>query len=104
MEIYLSHSLYCLHGVRTQDKVKVKMSLCLIKHYAMKMYRGVEVWFHVFLASALFGGEWSSSRPGRFTHGEGCVGPRTGLEKKSCPYRDLKPDPSAVKPVARDNF
>jgi hypothetical protein len=32
----------------------------------MKAYR-VEVYFHAFLLSALDGGEWSASRPGRFT-------------------------------------
>jgi hypothetical protein len=38
-------------------------------HYALK-----EVWLHSFLSSALDGGEWSSSRPGRFTPGTHCVG------------------------------
>jgi hypothetical protein len=39
-----------------------------IKHYAM-VYRGVDVlvYIHMFLTSALAGGEWSASRPGRFT-------------------------------------
>jgi hypothetical protein len=44
---------------------------------------------HVFLNSALDGGEWSASRPDRFTPGEiapgthwigGWVGPRAGLD------------------------
>jgi hypothetical protein len=44
---------------------------------------------HVFLSLALVTGEWSASRPGRFTPGEsapgtywigGWVGPRAGLE------------------------
>jgi hypothetical protein len=44
---------------------------------------------HVFLTSALVGGEWSASRPGRFTprvtaHGThwigGWMGPRAGLD------------------------
>jgi hypothetical protein len=44
---------------------------------------------HVFLTSGLVGGEWSVSRPGRFTlgitaagtHWKGrCVSPRTGLD------------------------
>jgi hypothetical protein len=30
----------------------------------MKAYGGVDVWIHVFLTSALIGGEWSASRPG----------------------------------------
>jgi hypothetical protein len=58
-----------------------------MKHYAMKAYRGVNV--YVFLTSALFGNECSASRPCRFTPGEitadihrigGWVGPRTGLD------------------------
>jgi hypothetical protein len=48
-------------------KVKVKLSLCLTKHNAMKTYWGVEGLLQAFLASALVGGEWSASRPGRFT-------------------------------------
>jgi hypothetical protein len=29
---------------------------------------------YIFLTSALYGGEWSASRPGRFTPGEGAPG------------------------------
>jgi hypothetical protein len=36
----------------------------------MKAYGGVDVEFHVFLISELVKGEWSDSRPGRFTLGE----------------------------------
>jgi hypothetical protein len=36
----------------------------------MKAYGGVDVYIHIFLTSALIGGEWSASRPGRFTPGE----------------------------------
>jgi hypothetical protein len=42
----------------------------LIKHHAMKTYDGVEVQLHVFLTSALDGGEWLALRPCRFTPGE----------------------------------
>jgi hypothetical protein len=46
----------------------------------MKRYGGVDV----FLTSELVGGEWSASRPGRFTPGthwiEGWVDARAGLE------------------------
>jgi hypothetical protein len=53
----------------------------------MKTYGGFDVQIHVFLTSALVGGEWSDSRPCRFppekrapgTHWiGGWVGPRTG--------------------------
>jgi hypothetical protein len=36
----------------------------------MKAYEGVDVWIHIFLTSALVGGEWSASRSCRFTPGE----------------------------------
>jgi hypothetical protein len=53
---------------KIKGKVKVKLSLCLInKHYAMKAYGEVD---HTFLTSALAGGEWSASRPGRLNPGE----------------------------------
>jgi hypothetical protein len=55
----------------------------------MKTYGGVDVETHVFLTSAIGGGEWSASRPGRFTPGErdpgthrigGWVEPRVGMD------------------------
>jgi hypothetical protein len=55
----------------------------------MKTYGGVHVQIHVFLTSALVGGEWSASRPGLSTPGErasatnwigGWVDPRAGLD------------------------
>jgi hypothetical protein len=36
----------------------------------MKTYGGVDVHIHIFLTSALVGGEWSASRPCRFTPGK----------------------------------
>jgi hypothetical protein len=43
-------------------------------------YGGVDVQTHVFLTSALGGGEWSASQLCRFTSGEGAwMGPRTGM-------------------------
>jgi hypothetical protein len=56
----------------------------------MKAKVGMDVQIHIFLTSALVGGEWSASRPGRFTTGErapsthwigGWVGPRVGLDR-----------------------
>jgi hypothetical protein len=55
----------------------------------MKTCGGVDVWIHIFLTSALVGGEWSASRPCRFTPlrkapGSHCIGSwvdsRVGLE------------------------
>jgi hypothetical protein len=40
----------------------------------MKEYGGVDVQIHASLTSALVGGEWSGSRPGRFTPGEKASG------------------------------
>jgi hypothetical protein len=46
----------------------------------MKTYGGVDVYIHVFLTSALVGGEWSASRPGHFNCIGGWVGHRAGLD------------------------
>jgi hypothetical protein len=55
----------------------------------MEAYEGVDVYTHVFLTLALVGGEWSASRPGRFTPEErasgthwigGWVDPRTDMD------------------------
>jgi hypothetical protein len=55
----------------------------------MKTYGGVDVYIHIFLTSALAGGDWSASRPGCFTPEkgapgthclEGSVGSRAGLD------------------------
>jgi hypothetical protein len=62
---------------------------------------------------ALDGGEWSASRPGRFTHRErdpgthwigGCVGPRAvldtlGKRKIPSPRRELNPRTPIIQPV-----
>jgi hypothetical protein len=50
----------------------------------MKAYGGVDMQIHILLTSALVGGEWSASRPGRITPGThligGWVDPRAGLD------------------------
>jgi hypothetical protein len=55
----------------------------------MKAYGGVDVQIHIFLTSALAGGEWPASRSRHFTPGEraprtywigGSVGPRASLD------------------------
>jgi hypothetical protein len=86
--------------------------MCLTKHYAMKKYGGVGVYIHIFLTSALVGGEWSATRPGRFTPGERAPGTHwiegwwatepvwtTWRDEKSCPYWDSNSDPLGVRPV-----
>jgi hypothetical protein len=69
--------------VQLRYDVKVKLTLCLTKHHAMKTYWGIGA------TLALYGGEWSASRPGRFTPREGThgthwkggwVGPRAILD------------------------
>jgi hypothetical protein len=63
--------------------------LTLTKHYAMKASGRVDLWIHVFLSSALVGGEWSASRPCHLIPGERApgthwtgawVGPTAGVE------------------------
>jgi len=67
----------------------VKLSLCLTKYHTMKMYLlikydamkhtgGVELWPHIFLTSALDGGEWRASQPSCFISGERDPGTHTG--------------------------
>jgi hypothetical protein len=84
---------------------KVKSSLCLSKHHAMKTYWGSGL--HAFLTSALDGGEWSASWPSRFTPRErasgihwigGWMGPRAVLDavvmrKIPSPRRELNLEP-----------
>jgi hypothetical protein len=71
------------------NRGKVKLSVCLTKHYAIKAYGGLGVYIHVFLTSALVGREWSASLPLRFTPRQeapgthwirGWMGPRTGFD------------------------
>jgi hypothetical protein len=78
--------------VHTPDSIKLKLSVCLIKHHAMKTYWGVEIKAHKILTSALDEAEWSASRSGRFTSGgksfqppqftlvRRLKGPRSGLD------------------------
>jgi hypothetical protein len=79
----------------------------------MKAYGGIDIEVHISLTSALVGGKWSASRPGRFTPRErapgthwiaGWVDPRAGLDdwrsKNSWPHRDSNSDPSVVQPAA----
>jgi hypothetical protein len=40
----------------------------------MQAYGGVDIEINIFLTSALAGGEWSASRPCRFTPGERAAG------------------------------
>jgi hypothetical protein len=72
------------------NKIKVDLSLCVTKHHVIKTYGGVAIKLHYLLTSALGGGEWSASRPGRFNAGEislgtqgkeSCVSPRSGLDE-----------------------
>jgi hypothetical protein len=49
-------------------------------HYAIKTRDAVHVQLHIFLTSALDGGEWSASRPGRCTPGKRA--PRYPFDRK----------------------
>jgi hypothetical protein len=92
--------------------LKVKQS----RYTPWRRLGGEEVYSYSFSTSALDGGEWSASLPGRaFTPGErtpgthctgGWVGPRAGLDtevrgKIVCPRRRSNPDRPVVQPVVR---
>jgi hypothetical protein len=96
--------------------VKVKLSLCF--NYAPRHEGVLGKWMYSSthsLASAIDGGEWSASRPGRFTPRErdpgthwigGWVGPRAGLDavvkrKIRSPRRESNPRTPIVQPVAQ---
>jgi hypothetical protein len=71
----------------------------------MNAYGGVDVYIHVFLTSTLAGGEWSTSRPARFTPGTrwigGWVDPRAGVddvEKILDPTGTRTPTPRSSSP------
>jgi hypothetical protein len=91
-----------IRKTETSISVSVNTITLLLLHY-----------YNYYLTSALAGGEWSASRPCRFTPGErgpstfwiGCsVDPRTGLDdmemKNSCHHRDSNSDPLVGQPVA----
>jgi hypothetical protein len=70
----------------------------------MKTYERVDVYVHIFLTSALAGGEWSASRLGRVTPGKrapgthwigGWVDPRAGPDdvKKILDHTGIDSDP-----------
>jgi hypothetical protein len=97
-------------------KVKLKLSLCLTMHYDMKTYWGSGGRApRILWRSALDGGEWSASCPGRFTPREraplthwieGWVGPRTVLDavvkrKIPSPRRESNPRTLIVQPVVQ---
>jgi hypothetical protein len=78
----------------------------------MKEYGGVDICLHVFLTSALFGGEWSALSSCRCTPEEraprthwigGWVGPKpvwmTWRGENSRLYRDSNSEPSVVRSV-----
>jgi hypothetical protein len=75
----------------------------------MKTYEGVDLYIHVFLTSALVGGECLVSRPGSFTPGErapgthwigGWVGPRASLDDVE-KRKFLTPQGLELRPLGR---
>jgi hypothetical protein len=88
--------------------LKGKVSPCLTEHHAIKTYWGSGGISPAFLTSSLGGGEWSASRPGRFTPTErapcthwieGWVGPRAVLDavvKRKIPSPRLTTNPELV--------
>jgi hypothetical protein len=97
-------------------KVKVKLSLCFNRPPRHEGLLGEWRYSSTHsLTSALNGGEWSASRPGRFTSKErapgthwigGWVGPRAVLDavvkrRISSPRRESNPKTPIVQPVAQ---
>jgi hypothetical protein len=94
--------------------VEVKVPLCLTKHHAIKTHWWSGGISQLTLTSALDGGEWSASRPGRFISSErapsthwvgGWVGPKAGLDTVSKrkipnPRQESNPDHPIVQPIA----
>jgi hypothetical protein len=109
----------CICNKWTSSFIKVKGEvvrvLFLTEHHAMKVYWGVEYSSTHSLTSALDGGEWSASLPGRFTPKEiapnthwigGWVGPRAVLDamvkrKIPSPRQESNPWTPIVQPVAQ---
>jgi hypothetical protein len=94
-------SATCPDSGEQKIKVKVKLSLCITKHRAMKTYRGVEVQLHPFLNSAVDRGPqplYLRAKSPRYPLDRRLAGPqsrseRSGEERKSqhCPYREVNP-------------
>jgi hypothetical protein len=94
--------------------IRVKLSLWLTEHHAMKTYWGVDVQIQAFLISALDGSEWSVSRPGRFIRRERTLGTHwiggwgggpqvwdtVSKRKIPSPRRESNPDYPIIQPVA----
>jgi hypothetical protein len=64
----------------------------------MKAYGGVDVSIHIFLTSALVGGELSASRPGRFTPGKRAPYGRREEKNISDPTGIRTPTPRSSSP------
>jgi hypothetical protein len=55
----------------------------------MKAYVGADVEIHIFLTMKVVGGEWSVSRPCRFTPGDGALGTHCGPQSRSGRFGEL---------------
>jgi hypothetical protein len=75
-------SLYRLTCLRSLlSTLKIKLSLSLTKHNAIKTYGEMDLKIHVFMSSALVEVEWSGLRPYPFTPPPGRKSPRYQLDK-----------------------
>jgi hypothetical protein len=101
---------------RNENKYEISMPICkAVPSHTMEEQGERKCISYSFLTSALDGGEWSASRPGRALlpgkdHGtyctEGWVGPRAGLDteergKIHCPCQGSNLDRPVVQSVAR---
>jgi hypothetical protein len=95
------------------NAMKCKVPCASTQHHTMKAYWVVQVQLHVFLTSALDGGEWSASHPGCFTprvrypgtHWRGgWVGPWASLDvvvKRKIPSPCWDSNPLNIQPIAQ---
>jgi hypothetical protein len=104
--VKLTTHLHQVPRLRVKGKV---VPVLLTEHHAMKAHWGVEAQLHAILASELDGGDWSASRPDRFTPRKrapgthwigGWVCPRVGLDAVfPAPAGSRTPDHPARSPA-----
>jgi hypothetical protein len=70
-------------GFRKIVKCDGKLSACLIMHYVLKVYGEVEGYLHAFFTSAVYVGNWATSRLGRFIFWENYSDSNIGQKAES---------------------
>jgi hypothetical protein len=81
---HLAHiqSLYWAIPINERQNVQIKMSLCIIKHYAMNPYGGVKICLYAYPNLALHGAASSEKRAPGIRWIGGGTGLRAGLRNR----------------------